>query len=469
MSKRVKSASAKMLDESIGKMDGVSVARLAMSSPALARSVVSGLSVFDIDGKRQLAYVLALAPVVFKHAPSNVEALESVLLAALRQRRFDLVARARTCLLKTSNPTVVWDLSYSASQLPTAEALALLSIALDRRDLPRDPGQEQAVYMATFERLAGARPSARPKVSEIERWKARAELRAAKLPEIWLGLARWAGSCGDRGAALSALENAADSGVLPTRKDILKDKAFAKIRRDPRFLALGQSAKPVPFGKGGVRGVPLVDRCIAFLKKTPRAKVAVGASEGGLRGDALAPGVPLPPTLQRYLRHDLSFAMLPALGRNVWKNTGGFGRSPNAPTFKPVDTQDVARSVLEVAFGRPLKRLNIPADDWARIREVCASLRGRLFALPHMGDQQHYLYAGVPDSDGELPILGVEVEAALDKRGFQLADFAIWIKYPSFDLYLADMIELIEDPTSHREFKALCQRHRRKNPELPTG
>jgi hypothetical protein len=465
MAKQSQSA-ATMLEELSGNLEGAAVARLAMPSRQLAHAAIAGLSVHGLYDNRRIAYAVALAPVVFKHARNEPGPLQTVLLAALRAKKPSMVEQARKSLLRADYPRMIWKLCFTASQLPTAEALQLLAVAIDRKDLSKDSDQEQGVYRAFLERVAGAKPSERPKASDIKRCRARAEARAIQLPEIWLGLARWACVSGDREGALSALESAADRGVLPKLKDLQKDKSFARIRRDPRFLALGQSAKPFPFGKGGVRGIPLVERCITFLEKCPRPKPAYGASEAALRGKELAPGVALPPTLHRFLQYDFALASLPTPGRNVWKNIGGFGRNPKAPVFKSVAMEEVARGALEAASGLPIKQLNVSTDDWSRIRKVCEPLKGKLFALPYMGDQQHYLYAGGPDRDGELPILGVEVEASFDQKRLELVDFAIWIKYPGFDLFLADMIELIEDPTGHREFKALCQRHRRKNPEL---
>jgi hypothetical protein len=45
--------------------------------------------------------------------------------------------------------------------------------------------------------------------------------------------------------------------------------------------------------------------------------------------------------------------------------------------------------------------------------------------------------------------VGVEIEAGFDdSRTLEVAEVGVWIKYPSFDLYLADQLAIIDDPTA---------------------
>ncbi len=462
-----------LLDQRAKKLDAKSVLRLAKRSPALARRALEGLSVYR-EGIEHAKYAVALAPLVLvpaswhPRASSLIEdALEAVLLAALQTKRRSLFERARERLLgarfvSTMSLQVTGGL-IAEKKRRRNDALAILGVAIERSDA------SGTVFERTFELLATPGAVDVPHRAHVARWLALAEAKASKDPEIWTALARWACEKGELERSLAYLERAASHDALPSLASLKKKGGFAALGKDARFVSLLARTKPAVFGTGALRGVPLVDRCILHLSRTrgapKRARPAVAAR---LEGPVLGRGVGLPPTLRRFLAYDLTFETLPA-PKGGLKNTGGFGRNGSTPTFEPIAADVVVRRALEATFGVAYARLPIGGGDRKRLDAVIRTFekaRGRFFALPSAGDQQHYLYAGRADADGELPILGVEVDALCTKDTFELAELGIWVKYPSFDLFVAALGGCIDPPNARPEFAALCRRHLKKNPEL---
>jgi hypothetical protein len=164
------------------------------------------------------------------------------------------------------------------------------------------------------------------------------------------------------------------------------------------------------------RGVPLVERIIRQVK--PHLKTR-GAKPGEL--DALESRlmVEIPPTLRRYLEFDYTFR---SFGPQ-WLGRHRFGREPQVPSPKRTSVRKLAEAMTELGW-------------------TTAPIRTRVIRLPNLpGDPWNCLYLGESRRDGELPILSLVNDET---------NVHVFIRYTSFDLYLAEQSGLVDLSESMR-------------------
>jgi hypothetical protein len=181
------------------------------------------------------------------------------------------------------------------------------------------------------------------------------------------------------------------------------------------------------------RGVGLVRRVIAHLKKRPSSHAAVGASQAAL--DALESKlmVELPPTLRTFLEFDFGFE---SLGKR-FKGKRRFGPDPVAPRPKITSIRKLAEARTDLG--------------WTESR-----IRGKVVRLPNLpGHPWNALYLGEARRDGELVILGLDNEET---------NVRVFPRYTAFDLYLVDQAGLARLSESQRLDD--LESHVALNPEL---
>jgi hypothetical protein len=184
------------------------------------------------------------------------------------------------------------------------------------------------------------------------------------------------------------------------------------------------------------RGIGLVQRVIAHLKKQPSGSDAIGAGPAAL--DALESKlmVELPPTLRAFLQFDFTFA---SLGKR-FKGLHRFGTDPRSPRPKVTSVRKLAEAMTDLG--------------WTDSR-----IRGKVVRLPNVsGKPWNALYLGEARRDGELVILGLENEDT---------NVRVFPRYTAFDLYLVDQCGLL----SLQEGQRLddLESHVAMNPELGSG
>jgi len=184
------------------------------------------------------------------------------------------------------------------------------------------------------------------------------------------------------------------------------------------------------------RGIGLIQRVIAHLKKRPSGALAEGASAAAL--DALESKlmVELPPSLRAFLGFDFTFA---TLGKR-FKGRHRFGADPRAPRPKITSVRKLAEAMTDLG--------------WTDSR-----IKGKVVRLPNLpGQPWNALYLGEARRDGELVILGLENEDT---------NVRVFPRYTAFDLYLVDQAGLAK-LTDGQRLEDL-ESHLALNPELATG
>jgi hypothetical protein len=184
------------------------------------------------------------------------------------------------------------------------------------------------------------------------------------------------------------------------------------------------------------RGVELVQRVIAQLKKRPPTHAVVGASQAAL--DALESKlmVELPPTLRTFLEFDFTFD---SLGTR-FKGRHRFGKDAAAPHPRMTSVRKLAEAKTDLG--------------WTESR-----LRNKVVRLPNIsGRPWNALYLGEARRDGELVILGLDNEDT---------NVRVYPRYTAFDLYLIDQCGLAKLSESQRLED--LESHVALNPELRTA
>jgi hypothetical protein len=181
------------------------------------------------------------------------------------------------------------------------------------------------------------------------------------------------------------------------------------------------------------RGIGLVQRVIAHLKKRPEGADVVGASPSAL--DALESKlmVELPPTLRAFLGYDFTFA---SFGKR-FKGRHRFGEDARTPEPKMTSVRKLAEAMVELG--------------WTDSR-----IKGKVVRLPNKpGQPWNALYLGEARRDGELVILGLDNDET---------NVRVFPRYTGFDLYLAHQLGMMK--LSERERLDDLESHVAHNPEL---
>lgn len=181
------------------------------------------------------------------------------------------------------------------------------------------------------------------------------------------------------------------------------------------------------------RGVDLVQRAIAHLKKKPTTPRVIGASPAAL--DALESKlmVELPPTLRAFLSFDFTFD---SLGKR-FRGKHRFGTDAKSPRPRMTSVRKLAEAMVELG--------------WTDSR-----IKGKVVRLPNQVNQPWLaLYLGEARRDGELLILGLDNEET---------NVHVFPRYTAFDLYLAEQVGLYHFSEVQRTDD--LESHIALNPEL---
>ncbi|SNY79144.1 hypothetical protein SAMN04244553_1506 [Nocardia amikacinitolerans] len=171
-------------------------------------------------------------------------------------------------------------------------------------------------------------------------------------------------------------------------------------------------------------GAALTERVIEAVRRDPGASALshqqvpwVVGTPRPVASDVLAEmvfpsGRPLPPSLRAWLAFDVGL-----LERYDWFDEDG--------GFAPRRLDELVLAEL----GEP----------WAECYAPLAERFDECFLLPGGSDSRRFLAVGEPDSEGEYPVLALDV----DDLPF------VGLMYPGFDVYLADRVGLLrtEFPT----------------------
>jgi hypothetical protein len=177
----------------------------------------------------------------------------------------------------------------------------------------------------------------------------------------------------------------------------------------------------------------------------------------------------LPPSLSRFLEFDLTFASC------FPNDTFGFGRDPRRPLLEPVDLNVVlARWLRSYARdGVDLKRVRLLDGGGRLVRSLSALApdlpAGKLYQLPRQGEQIHFLYVGKPSATGEFPIVALDWEGGVGHDGVLEGRFTPFLKYPAFDVFLADQLGVEGDAAFGRKVDTELRAAKRRNPGLSMG
>jgi hypothetical protein len=234
--------------------------------------------------------------------------------------------------------------------------------------------------------------------------------------------------------------------------------------------------------KLSIRGIELVQACIEKLKAGKNSKKAKAVSEKVLKTLTFPGGQALSPCLRYFLSYDLTFDSI--FNDNGYhpphaNGTRGFGVDPCKPKIKRWGLKEVASRQIEIKYGclpsySKLKLVNSSGQPVKDILELCTlKLTGSFYPLPYWGEQTHFMYVGRANHQGEFPILGIEWEASLEKDGAFNGELWPIVKYPAFDVYLADMVSAggldgldALEAQDLPEFKTEYQKLYEANPDL---
>jgi hypothetical protein len=271
---------------------------------------------------------------------------------------------------------------------------------------------------------------------------------------------------GDRARTLRSVRAAHDKGYEDIHT-MQSDRDLAPIATDPEFLELVREASSSP---RGFAQPELVAHCIAHIQSGSFKEHARPLGQRQVTiGDK-----PIPATLRQFLEFDASFA---TLARVDARGTLASLIHPDAPQIGADGRMQVttAAELLDKLLASAVAEPGFELDDEGR--ESLAALVERfgeteLVLLPSSRPGSLVLFAGVADRDGEYPIIDLSVSVTADPESQTL----IWdyhqleLVYPSFDLYLADQLGLLETAARYRRgvgaWEERFERHVENNPSL---
>ena len=205
----------------------------------------------------------------------------------------------------------------------------------------------------------------------------------------------------------------------------LCDQAAKQLAKSaPRASLPGPPARATaPTPSGNSKRLAVVDEIIAKVRKKKTSKPGPVATAALAQLD-LGPGKPLSPCLARWLAFD-----------GAW-----VGLDPAHPSFVAMRPSEIAR-----------EHLDLPPELVTRFAAaVDALLPADCFYLGNGSSGPCFLYAGVPDADGEYPIFYIDADEAP----------VVFIAFPGFDYYLCDMLG---GPDREQERRKLQRVHERAN------
>jgi hypothetical protein len=288
-------------------------------------------------------------------------------------------------------------------------------------------------------------------LDEAERLLQRAAVELAAAPIVDHALACVYARRGEPARALSCVLAARDKHY----------ENFASIRDDVDLRSMASNARFVelvgsePDGEPrGFARVELVEQCIRTIAEGPFANRAHPAH---------ALDKALPATLRRFLEFDASWSTLARKDAR-----GELGPLPHAqgPILDPGGSLPTIAPKEALAHLAELAGAELDDDALEALEG------GRIAWLPSSGPRPLALFIGEPDGDGEYPIIDVALDVELDPEAGELraSGCEIEVVYPSFDLYLADQLGMLETAPGDRQNLGAWferrQRHVENNPSL---
>jgi hypothetical protein len=220
-----------------------------------------------------------------------------------------------------------------------------------------------------------------------------------------------------------------------------RDLGAVRARADYKALFEAKRAKPSSskVALPELRGVALVRECIRNLPRRGARRVAAPANRRGFSKTE-----PFSPTLAEFLAFDATFQTISGKQLQPWTWKAKAGEPA------PADLEALLRAWWK-DLGYPIgPRTTLRAPVTGRKVRRAADLltprlAGRFYALPHKGEQLALLYVGTPAPNGEYPVLGVDWEGSYDEREDTLqGEAGLFLKWPAFDLYLAEMTGVLD-------------------------
>ena len=210
----------------------------------------------------------------------------------------------------------------------------------------------------------------------------------------------------------------------------------------------------------------VVAACIAELESRDNASCA-RPLEPALLESLRLNGKQPPASLKKYLAYDCTFKALCSQW-GAFSQTEPMADKPGHWPAVPPEAAIV--HLIELLAEQPVEKLKLLDSACQPISNPMAylkiSLSGQLFQLPTLGDQSHFLYVGVADSQGEYPVLALEMQGEIedeDENAFW-GQFHVWIKYPSFAAFLYDQI--FDTDIDPQDFASQTVHVYENNPEL---
>lgn len=213
--------------------------------------------------------------------------------------------------------------------------------------------------------------------------------------------------------------------------------------------------------------VELVQTCIEELTRRGNAEEARPMSPIAINCLRLEGKKP-PPSLIRYLAYDHTFYTMSS-DWGEFDNALPIGaETPNE--WEPVYLDEEIERAIEALAWRPVSELKLVQGKQEPVSSsmdyLKLKLTGKLFRLPNIGNQTHFMYVGKADRLGEYPILGFEMKGDME-HGFEdvfWGQLNVWVKYPNFAVYLYDQI--FDSDIYPEDFPAEMDEIYRNNPEL---
>ncbi len=209
----------------------------------------------------------------------------------------------------------------------------------------------------------------------------------------------------------------------------------------------------------------LVEACIEELSTRVNTQEAKPMSQVAINCLRLE-GQKLPPSLARYLAYDYTFYSM----CNDWgefDNAGQIGAETTNEWDPVFLEEEIERSIQSLAW-KPIEQLKLIGDNQTLLSKpmdyMKLNLTGKLFRLPNVGNQTHFLYVGVPSKDGEYPVLGYEMKGDMTNGNEFWGQLNVWVKYPNFAVYLYDQI--FDAAVFPDDFVVQMDEIYRNNPEL---
>jgi ankyrin repeat protein len=160
--------------------------------------------------------------------------------------------------------------------------------------------------------------------------------------------------------------------------------------------------------KPAQRGVALIEQVIARVEASKASAVEVSDARpiapAALKKLAFSNGAPLPPSLRRWLAFDGAWLM----------RTFGWPDDLDTPVLQVSSVAKLVKDHLQSELWRAFSKLPKPLPSAEAI------------ALDAGSESMRFLFLGLPDDDGEYPVLNLDVDD-MPVIGFESAGFDTWL------------------------------------------